>query len=85
MKVLLDECVNRRLSRELLGHDVRTVPQQGWNSYQNGALLTLAAREGFEAFVTLDRSLRYQQNAAHHPLAILVLHTRSNRMVDCAH
>ncbi len=30
MKVLLDECLPRKLKRELVEHDVMTVPEAGW-------------------------------------------------------
>ena len=39
MRILLDECVPARLGRELIGHEVRTVPEMGWASKENGALL----------------------------------------------
>ena len=52
MKILLDECVDQRLARDIVGHEVITVQQMGWKSKQNGELLSLAARE-FEAFVTI--------------------------------
>jgi predicted nuclease of predicted toxin-antitoxin system len=30
MKLLLDECIDRRLAKELSGHEVKTAPQMGW-------------------------------------------------------
>ena len=42
MRVLLDECLPRRLKRELVGHDVKTAPEMGWASKRNGELLGLA-------------------------------------------
>jgi len=42
MRILLDECVPARLGRELIGHEIRTVPELGWASKENGALLALA-------------------------------------------
>jgi hypothetical protein len=30
MKVLLDACVDWRLSRDIVGHDVRTAQAMGW-------------------------------------------------------
>ena len=39
MRVLLDECVPRRLAREFVGHEIRTVHEQGWTGLKNGALL----------------------------------------------
>ena len=61
MKVLLDECVDWRLARDIVGHDVKTARQMGWASIKNGELLALAA-EQFDVFVTVDRNLSSQQN-----------------------
>jgi predicted nuclease of predicted toxin-antitoxin system len=81
VRVLLDECLPRRLKRELLGHDVRTAPEMGWASKTNGELLALAAAD-FDVFLTSDRNLSYQQNVAAFDVAVIVLVARSNRMDD---
>jgi hypothetical protein len=47
-----------------------------WNNLDNGALLK-AAETQFDALVTTDRNLRYQQNLSGLRLAILVLPTTS--------
>ena len=57
--ILLDECVDRRLARDLAGHSVTTVPRQGWAGIKNGDLLALAEKE-FDAFITVDRKLAKQ-------------------------
>lgn len=59
MKVLLDECIDWRLSRDLTGHDVKTARQMGWSSIKNGELLVLAAAQ-FDVFVTVDRNHSFQ-------------------------
>ncbi len=56
MKVFVDECVDWRLSRDIVGHEVRTARQMGWSTIKNGELLALAARE-FDVFVTVDRDV----------------------------
>ena len=61
MKVLLDECVPRKLKRELTEHEVLTVTEYGWSGIKNGKLLTLAEAE-FDVFLTIDQNLKYQQN-----------------------
>ena len=81
MKVLLDECVDWRLSRAIAGHDVKTAKQMGWASIKNGELLALAS-ERFDVFVTVDRNLSYQQNVQALPIAIVVLHAKANRLAD---
>lgn len=81
MNVLLDECVDRRLSRDLVGHSVTTVPRKGWSGIKNGELLALAAKE-FDVFVTVDRQLSDEQNLARFNIAVVLLRARSNRLRD---
>ena len=59
MKILLDECIDRCLARELKGHSVKTVPQMGWATIKNGRLLALAEKN-FDVFLTVDRNLSFQ-------------------------
>ena len=42
MRILLDECIDRRFAVELTEHDVKTVPQMGWAGVKNGSLMKLA-------------------------------------------
>jgi predicted nuclease of predicted toxin-antitoxin system len=77
VRVLLDECLPRRLKRELVGHDARIVPEMGWASKRNGELLALAAAE-FDVFLTVDRNLSYQQDVSAFGIAVVVLVARSN-------
>ena len=72
MRLLLDESVPSRLRRSLVGHEVRTVVDMGWSGVKNGELLALAATE-FDAFITVDKNLPYQQNLAMLPVAVIVL------------
>jgi predicted nuclease of predicted toxin-antitoxin system len=72
MRLLLDESVPARLRRSLPGHAVRTVVEMGWSGVKNGKLLALAAND-FDAFVTVDKNLPYQQNLAALPIAVVVL------------
>ena len=81
MRVLLDECLPRKLKRDLAGHDSRTVPEMGWASKENGELLELAAVQ-FDVFLTVDRNLSYQQDLGRFNIAIVVLVARGNRLAD---
>ena len=54
MRLLLDECVPKRLRRELSGYDVQTVREAGWAGLKNGALLR-AADGSFDALITVDQ------------------------------
>lgn len=79
MKVLLDECVDW-LARAIVGHDVKTARQMGWTTLKNGELLLLASQH-FDAFVTVDRNLSFQQNLGALN-RIIVLQARTNRLAD---
>ena len=79
MRILLDEDLPRRLGALLRGHEVLSVPQVGWAGMKNGKLLALAATR-FEAFLTMDRGLEFQQNLATLPIAVLVVEAPSNRI-----
>ena len=81
MKVFVDECVDWRLARDIVGHEVKTAQQMGWLTIKNGELLALAARE-FDVFVTVDRNLSFQQNLPAFAIAVIVLRAPSNRLAD---
>lgn len=79
MRVLLDECVPNQVMSSLVGHDVRTVGRMGWAGKKNGELLRLAAPE-FDVFVTVDRSLTYQQDVRGLNLGVVTLVAHSNEI-----
>lgn len=77
----MDECVDRRLVGDVKGHEVKTAPQVGSAALKNGELLARAERE-FDAFVTVDRGLPFQQDLSRFSIAVIVLRARSNRIAD---
>ena len=79
MRVLIDECLPKKLKREMPGHDVMTVQERGWSSKKNGELLRLLQDE-FDVFLTADQNLTYQQNLSNARVAVIVLVARNNRM-----
>jgi len=81
MRILIDECAPRALKKHLMnhGHECRTVQGAGWSGKQNGEPLRLA-EAAFDALVTMDTNLRYQQNLAGRRIAIVVLQSSSNRL-----
>lgn len=79
MRILIDECLPRKLKRELTGHEVYTVPEMGWASKKNGALLALMVG-AFDVFLTIDGNLKYQQDLTDVDVAFVVLKARNNRL-----
>ena len=78
MRLLLDENLPHQMRLELAGHDVFTAAYMAWAGVENGELLRLAAADGFDALVTNDRGLEYQQNLDELPLAVVVVLTAAN-------
>lgn len=77
MRILLDECLPRRLKHALPEHEVRTVGEMGWSGLKNGALLSRITGQ-FDVFLTVDRGLVHQQRLQGIPFAILMLVASSN-------
>lgn len=82
MRVLLDECIPRNPKNSLLGHECRTVSDEGWAGKKNGDLLALADKSGFDVFLTLDRGIEYQQNLRPRNITIVLIRTKPNRLAD---
>jgi predicted nuclease of predicted toxin-antitoxin system len=59
MRLLLDECLPKRLKRAFAGFEVSTVPEMGWAGVKDGALLRLALEAGFDVFITVDAGIQY--------------------------
>ncbi len=83
MRVLLDEMLPRKLGRELAGHDVSTVPREGWAGLTNGALLD-AIDSLFHVFITMDKGMRHQQRMTGRAFGIIELRALSNAIDDLA-
>jgi predicted nuclease of predicted toxin-antitoxin system len=73
MRILLDECLPKKLRDGFPGHDVQTVPEAGWAGKSNGELLSLA-KDHFDVFVTADQRLQFQINLSKLKITILVLY-----------
>ena len=77
MKILFDQGTPVPLRSYLTTHIVETAYEKGWSSLKNGELLTLAEAEGFDALLTTDQNLRYQQNLSDRRISVVVLLTTS--------
>lgn len=81
MRVLFDQGTPAPLRNVLQGHQVETAFELGWQALHNGELLDRAEKAEFDAIITTDQNLRYQQNLAGRRLAILVLRTTDWRRI----
>ena len=82
MKLLLDENLPHQLRHEISGHDCSTVAFMGWGGVENGELLRRAAGASFDALVTKDANVQYEQNLVNLPIAVVILHAPTNDIDD---
>ncbi|MEO8425763.1 MAG: hypothetical protein ABI651_01495 [Verrucomicrobiota bacterium] len=80
MRVPLDSCVPRPLRKFLPDHTVHTAQEMGWGQLRNGALLREAEVQ-FNAFISTDQNLKYEQNLVGRKLAVLILPSNDWRMI----
>ena len=73
MKLLLDECAPKRLRNDFPNHEIRTLDEVGLKGLKNGELLSAAVSQGFDALITVDRRMPFQQNLAQLNLALIIL------------
>ncbi len=82
MKILLDECVTKRLKPHLSEFDVFTVSEMRWNGIKNGKLMSLCIDNNFELLLTIDKNLMFQQNLDRYKLTIAVLNSLTSKIEE---
>lgn len=78
IKLLLDENLPKKLKLDLSEYEVYTVRDKGWNEKRNGELWTLMITEQFNALLTFDKNLQFQQNFKKYSFPVLVLSAEDN-------
>ena len=73
MKILLDECLPKRLKTSLKQFEVKTVTEMGWNSLRNGQLMKVAIEKNFQILLTIDKNIEFQQNLKSYPISVALL------------
>lgn len=82
MKLLLDENLPHQLRHEIPGQDCFTVAYMGWGGLENGELLSRAEADGFDALLTMDSGLQFEQNLKDLPIAVVMIRAASNDIDD---
>jgi hypothetical protein len=81
MRLLLDENLPKRLKQDFQEHEIYTAADKGWTGISNGKLLALLVENKFDALLTFDRNLQYQQNFSKYTIAVLVLNSPDNSYI----
>ncbi|MBA3768429.1 MAG: hypothetical protein H0W99_15905 [Acidobacteria bacterium] len=77
MKLLFDQGTPVPLRNHLPNHAIETAYEKGWSNLKNGDLLTRAESNGFDALITTDQNLPYQQDLTGRKISVVVLLTTS--------
>ena len=79
MRILIDECVDPRVKQLFTEHSAFTVFERGWQSLDDGALLSVAELE-MDVLLTIDPNLEFQQNVAAFKLGVVVVRVPKNQL-----
>jgi predicted nuclease of predicted toxin-antitoxin system len=80
MRILLDENIPAKVNYDFgKGQEVRSIKEMQWLGKKNGELLGLAAFNGFDVVITLDKNLKNQQNLGKVSLKFIVLLAKNNK------
>jgi hypothetical protein len=79
MRILLDENLPQKLRLHLTEHNVFTIGYMGWKGLTNGQLLSMAEQH-FDAFITIDRNIQFQQNVGTRDIGIILLVAPNNQL-----
>ena len=82
MKVLLDECVTKRLKSHLKDFEVYTVVEMRWSGVKNGELMSLCVDHQFDIILTIDKNIMFQQNIEKYPITIVVFNSSTSKLEE---
>ena len=63
-------------------HQTHTVEWAGLKGRKNGELLRAAVSDGYDALLTVDQGIRYQQHTPALAIGIVVIRSRTNQLED---
>lgn len=82
IKILLDECVTKRLKKNLVEFEVFTVRELGLSGIKNGKLMTYCTENNFDILLTIDKNLIFQQNLEKYPMTIVVFNSFTSKIEE---
>ena len=81
MKILFDSCTPRPLRKYLIGHEVITAQELGWEALKNGELLRRVQAQ-FDVLISTDSNIEYQQQLPDYDIALIVLRSVSGQVSE---
>ncbi len=80
MKILLDECITKRLKKNLEEFEVFTVRELELSGIKNGKLMTFCVENKFDILLTIDKNLIHQQNLDKYAITIVVFNCNTSKI-----
>ncbi|MBX3042859.1 MAG: DUF5615 family PIN-like protein [Candidatus Kapabacteria bacterium] len=80
MKILLDECITKKLKTYLNDFEVYTVAEMGWSGLKNGELLKNCSINNFDILLTIDKNISSQQSIKRYNIAVVVLNSINSKL-----
>ena len=85
MKIVIDECLPKRVTQFFEKDSAYTVPQIGLSASKDTELLETLDKKGIDVFVTIDGNIEYQQQFTNRTFGTVVIISVSNRFNDLLH
>ncbi len=85
MKIIIDECLPKRVTQFFQKHEVWTVPQIGLGGSTDTLLLDELDTRDIDVFITIDGNIEYQQQFKNRVFGTVVIRSVSNRFSDLLH
>lgn len=82
MKILLDECITKRLKKHLEEFEVFTVRELELSGIKNGKLMAYCVENKLDMLLTIDKNLIHQQNLDKYPVTIVVLNCLTSKIEE---
>jgi hypothetical protein len=82
VKIIIDECLPKRVTSFFKDDECWTVPQIGLGGYKDTVLLDELDKRNIDIFVTIDGNIEYQQQFKNRLFGTIVLRSVSNRFSD---
>jgi len=85
MKIIIDECLPKRVTQFFEKGSAYTVPQIGLSGSKDTELLEELDKREIDVFITIDGNIEYQQQFINRSFGTVVIISVSNRFNDLVH
>lgn len=85
MKIVVDECLPKRLIHVFSGHAAWTVPQIGLAGTKDSKLLNELDTRDIDVFITIDGNIEYQQKFSNRTFGTIIIRSVTNRFDGLLH